>query len=259
MSDATQPPQMISEGAAENERKLIAPAWHTVVLVLFLLLYSAAGYFTSRRFLGTGHGAGAPPPLKMLPTYGLTLIFEWVLFFYVYWGERRYSGRTLRESIGGRWAKAVDVWRDIGLAFSIWVVLLVVEGTSNHLLKPKGGEVLLKLLPTVWWQLIPWTLISASAGICEEYVFRGYLMEQFKRWTGIAWLAIVLQALIFGLGHGYQGLALMFAVFLLGLVFGITAHALKSLRANMIAHGWTDFFSGVAIYLVRAFHLMPGM
>jgi membrane protease YdiL (CAAX protease family) len=245
-------------GVPESNRRLIAPVWHTLVLILFLLAASAAGYFVTRRFVPSGAGSAPLPPRAMIPNYIATLIFEWVLFVYVYWGEKRYRGTGVVERIGGRWASGADVWRDIGLALALWLVLLLlVVGPVNFLLKPKGGEVVLKLLPREWWQLIPWTLISASAGFCEEYVFRGYLMEQFRRMTGVAWIAIVLQAAVFGFAHGYQGWGLMFSVFLLGLGFGIAAYGLKSLRVTMIAHGWTDFFSGTLGYLANHFHLLP--
>ncbi|HEV2489531.1 MAG TPA: type II CAAX endopeptidase family protein [Candidatus Acidoferrales bacterium] len=258
MSDATHPqPDQITPSAVSTSRlKLLAPVWHTVALVVFLFAFSALGYIGTRRLIHTGPNAAAPSPMRMLPTYLGTLLFEWVIFFFVYWGEKRYSGATLRERIGGRWASARDVWRDIGLGFSLWIAASILNAASNSVLHPSGTKTVLKLLPHVAWQLIPWVLISASAGFCEEYVFRGYLMEQLRRMTGVAWLAIVLQALIFGIGHGYQGLALMFSIFLLGLAFGVAANSLKSLRPCMIAHGVTDTFGGVAGYFINAYHLV---
>lgn len=258
LADTNEQEALKTPGASSGgeERKLLAPVWHTIVLVLILFGSSAFGYFTTRRLV---HPRGtSPTPLQMIATYAFTLVFEWVLFFFVFWGERRYSGAKLSERFGGRWSGAVDVWRDIGLAMSLWFVLIIVGAVAQHVVPPPHKEALLKLLPSVWWQLIPWTMICISAGICEEYVFRGHLMEQFRRLTGIAWLAIVLQALVFGLGHGYQGMALMFSIFLLGVTFGIAANSLKTLRVNMIAHGWTDFFSGVVGYLINAYRLMPG-
>jgi CAAX protease family protein len=258
LSDATQPePVEIIPGAVSApERKLLAPVWHTVALVVFLFVFSALGYIGTRRFIHTGPNAVAPTPKQMLPTYLGTLVFEWVIFFFVYWGERRYSGATLRERIGGRWASGRDVWRDIGLGMSLWIVVAILSAASNSALHPSGTRTVLKLVPHVAWQLIPWVLISVSAGFCEEYVFRGYLMEQLRRMTGVAWLAIVIQALIFGVGHGYQGPALMFSIFLLGLVFGIAANSLKSLRPCMVAHAWTDTFGGVVGYFANAYHLV---
>lgn len=248
-----QAPQAVAVISGREERKLLAPLWHTAVLVLILFASSAFGYFTTRRFV---HARGATPtPAQMIPTYAFTLVFEWVLFFFVFWGERRYGGATLRERIGGRWARAVDVWRDIGSALGLWVILAIVIGTANQILKPQGREVVFKLLPTAAWQLIPWIVIAASAGFCEEYVFRGYLMEQFKRLTGVSWLAIVLQAAVFGFSHGYQGWALMFSIFLLGTGLGITAHVLKNLRAVMITHAWIDTISGIGGFLAHHFHV----
>jgi uncharacterized protein len=253
LSDASQ-----LGSATTPERKLIAPVWHTVALILFLFAFSALGYFVSRRFVPTGHGSAAIPARAMIPNYIVTMFFEWLLFIYVYWGEKQYRGTRLAERIGGRWNSAADVFRDIGLGLALWFVMLLIVGGINAVLHPKGRELVLKLLPTELWQLIPWTLISASAGFCEEYIFRGYLMEQFRRMTGMAWIAIVLQAAVFGFAHGYQGWALMIGIFALGLGFGVAAYSLKTLRVTMIAHGWTDFFSGTVGFLLNHFHLMPG-
>lgn len=255
MADTNEQEALKTPGASSGgeERKLLAPVWHTIVLVLILLGSSAFGYFTTRRLV---HPRGtSPTPLQMIPTYAFTLVFEWVLFFFVFWGERRYNGAKLRERIGGRWSKAIDVWRDIGSAVGLWILLAIVVGTANHFLKPQGRELVFKLLPTSAWQLIPWIAIAASAGFCEEYVFRGYLMEQFKRLTGSGLLAVVLQAAVFGFSHGYQGWALMFSIFLLGTGLGIAAYMLKNLRVVMMTHAWIDTFSGVAGFLAHHFHV----
>ena len=257
MNDATQqePTRIISDFIAGPERKLLAPVWHTVILVLFLFAFSAAGYFTTRRLTHAGPGSATPTPVQLIPKYALTFVFEWALFLFVYWGEKRYSGATVRKRIGGRWASGKDVWRDIGSALGLWILLAIVVGTANHILKPQGREVVFKLLQTAAWQLIPWMLIATSAGFCEEYVFRGYLMEQLRRLTGAGWLAIVLQAVVFGFSHGYQGWALMFSIFLLGTGLGIAAHKLKNLRVVMITHAWIDTLAGVGGFLAHHFHV----
>ncbi|HKW89734.1 MAG TPA: CPBP family intramembrane glutamic endopeptidase [Candidatus Acidoferrales bacterium] len=259
MSDLTQqgPAKVLSGMESAPERKLLAPVWHTAILIVVLFVYSAVSYFSTRRLAHLGPGVTLTPR-QMVPTYVLTFFFEWAMFFYVFWGERKYSQARLRERIGGRWANAVDVLRDIGIALALWITLAVIGNISNFFLKPQGREVVFKLLPTELWQLIPWTLIAVSAGFCEEYAFRGYLMEQFRRLTGAAWLAIVLQGLVFGISHGYQGLALMFGIFLLGTGLGIAAYALKTLRVTMITHAWIDTLAGIGGYLIHHFHVrMP--
>jgi uncharacterized protein len=46
-----------------------------------------------------------------------------------------------------------------------------------------------------------WILVSTSAGICEEFVYRGYLQQQFAALTRSATGGLVLQAIAFGVSH----------------------------------------------------------
>jgi membrane protease YdiL (CAAX protease family) len=247
------PPTFPTESESPQKGKLIAPLWHTIVFVLIIVGISALSYLTTRQFMGA-HGGGLTERERML-TYGGTLIQEWVLFLYVYLGMRRRV--TVRQCINARWASAGDVWRDIGIAFGVWAVLIVINGVSalifrsHDLAVPKAVA---QLLPHVAMELPVWTALAISAGFCEEFIFRGYLQEQCKRLTGSVAVAVVIQAVFFGLGHGYQGWTQMVAIFFLALVFGIVAAWRKSLAPTMIAHGWTDFASGVGGYLLHALH-----
>ncbi len=49
-----------------------------------------------------------------------------------------------------------------------------------------------------------WVILAVAAGICEEFMFRGYLQKQFLAITGSDAAAVVLQA-FFGVAHSYQG------------------------------------------------------
>ncbi|MGB6482597.1 MAG: CPBP family intramembrane glutamic endopeptidase [Candidatus Acidiferrales bacterium] len=254
MADAIQPAVPGDLGSLPD-RKLIAPLWHTILFVLIILGISAGSYFVTRRFVAGLH-AGAQSESARLLTYVATLVQEWLLFLYVYAGMRARGG-TIRERIHARWASGRDVWRDIGIAAVVWAILLVLEGVSSVIFRSTGGagaKVVQQLVPHSALELPVWALLSISAGFCEEFIFRGYLQEQLRRLTGSVGMAVAIQALVFGLGHGYQGWALMVTIFFLGLVFGITAALRKSLAPTMIAHGWTDFASGSAGYILHALH-----
>ncbi|PYX43065.1 MAG: CPBP family intramembrane metalloprotease [Acidobacteria bacterium] len=71
-------------------------------------------------------------------------------------------------------------------------------------------------------------------------MFRGYLQGQFTAWTGSAYAGLVLQALVFGLAHGYQGARLMTVIAVFGCLFGLLAQWRQSLRPGMIAHFLQD-------------------
>lgn len=245
-----------ASGEPAGKRKLLAPIWHTVGLVLLIFGTSAASYLTSRHFVGASPQVAAPNRAAMLVTYAGTLVLEWGLFLYVYLGEKFSRGTRIAERIGGRWSSARDFWRDIAIALGLWGALAATGAILGYLLHPQGGAVVTKLLPRDAAEMIAWVLVSASAGFCEEYVFRGYLQEQMRLLTGSVWIAVALQAIVFGFGHGYQGVALMAIIVVYGLLIGATAAWSKSLRPVMLAHGWTDFFSGFGFYIAHALHRM---
>lgn len=241
---------------SSSERKLLAPIWHTAGLVILIFGTSAASYLTSRHFVGATPQAAVPNRTAMLATYAGTLVLEWGLFLYVYLGEKFSRGTRIAQRIGGRWSSAADFWRDIGIALGLWLVLSAFGAILGHFLHPKGAEIVLKLLPRDAAEIVAWLVVCVSAGFCEEYVFRGYLQEQLRLLTGKIWIAVALQALVFGFGHGYQGIALMLTIIIYGVLIGATAAWRKSLRSVMIAHGWLDFFEGFVFYVAHALHRM---
>ena len=93
--------------------------------------------------------------------------------------------------------------------------------------------------------------MSATAGLCEEITFRGYLQRQFAVVTNSMLAGVLISAGVFGASHGYEGLARMVLIGIYGLMFGLLAWWRKSLRPGMIAHAWHDAFSGAALRMLR--------
>ena len=92
-----------------------------------------------------------------------------------------------------------------------------------------------------------WIAVSLTAGFCEEAVFRGYLQKQFHALTGSAAVAVLAQAVLFGLAHGYQGVKNVIVITVLGLLYGLLALGRGNLRPGMLAHAWADVYGGLPI------------
>jgi hypothetical protein len=90
-----------------------------------------------------------------------------------------------------------------------------------------------------------WVLVSCSAGFAEELAFRGYLLRKARARTGSTVLALIIQAIVFGVLHGYQGARAVAGVTLYGMAFGLIALWRRSLRPGMMAHAWTDIAAGI--------------
>ena len=94
-------------------------------------------------------------------------------------------------------------------------------------------------------------LLSCTAGLVEEILFRGYLQRQIGALSGNIYVGLIGSAVFFGLGHGYEGTRRMVLIAVLGVMFGLLALLRKSLRPGMMAHALFDSLQGVVLWLVR--------
>ena len=179
--------------------------------------------------------------------YFTTIIFELILLGYVWLFGLRPKGKRLRDLIGGKWARADDVVIDIGVAMLFWMVVITVLVILSLLLgrNSVGLKAIKTLLPQGAIELALWVLLSATAGFCEEVVFRGYLQRQFLALTRNVPAAVACQAILFGAVHGYQGVKGAITITIYGALFGILAVLRKSLRPGMIQHAGQDILAGV--------------
>lgn len=223
--------------------KLIAPLWHTALLIALFLGIAASGAFFQR------HARSQPEMLQqhphLLPIYLSALVMEWGLFLWVWRGGLRRTGTQLSEVIGGKWASAKDVLVDCGLALGTWGPLTLFVRAWDRLLGNGHAASIQTYLPQRALEILVWIGVSISAGICEELVFRGYFQKQFESFTHSRWIALFLQAALFGISHGYQGIEACAKITCFGALFGLLAMWRKSLRPGMMAHAWTDMLSGI--------------
>jgi membrane protease YdiL (CAAX protease family) len=102
------------------------------------------------------------------------------------------------------------------------------------------------LLPQGALETALWVALSLSAGFCEEIAFRGYFQRQFEAFTRSRTVALLLQAALFGIAHGYQGWRSALAIAGYGVLFGALAIWRENLRPGILAHALTDLVLGLA-------------
>lgn len=97
----------------------------------------------------------------------------------------------------------------------------------------------LELMPRIW----------AGAAICEEIVFRAFLIGRLEAAFGGASRfatasAVVLSSALFGLAHTYQGPTGVLITGVLGLIFAsVYAYGGRNLWLNIVVHGVYDTLS----------------
>jgi hypothetical protein len=90
--------------------------------------------------------------------------------------------------------------------------------------------------------------LSLAAGVCEEIVFRGYLLPYFDSLGGRAG-AVLATTLLFGVGHAYQGPRGIVRTGIVGLLLAGAYVATGSLLASVLLHVVIDAASGMVAYL----------
>ena len=226
---------------ADTRRQPVAPWWHTVLVLAPIAIGSVASAYQ--------HGlpnAGLPGVSHRLSSYFTVLVEEWFGVFLVWLALRR-RGLTVGSLVSGHWQAPRAFFRDLGLAIGFMVVVVPLVGGVAYLLGANTNSAVANIPPKAVLELVVFLALAASAGLGEELVFRGYLTQQFRAWTGSSAIAVILQGIVFGLAHGFYGKA-MLAVMLQGWLLGLLACWRKSLRPGMLAHGLQDGIGGIVAF-----------
>lgn len=105
------------------------------------------------------------------------------------------------------------------------------------------------LAPHTGIELAWWTATSVSAGVCEELVFRGYLIWIFQSVIGI-WPAAAVSVVIFAAVHSYQGPKGALGAGIVGCLLTLVVLMLGSLWPAIVLHAVIDIGQGTIAWLV---------
>jgi uncharacterized protein len=184
-------------------------------------------------------------PPSRIPLYLSLIAIELIFVWFVTIGIRAH-GFKLLDLLGRRWRTAFDVLTDLLLAIAT-AGLLRVAGPILYSLLGRWASNTGFLLPATLSESMVWIVVSAAAGVCEELVFRGYLQRQLWTLTRSLPVALLLQAVIFGAGHIYQGWKPAVVTAIYAVIFGLVAAWRRSIIPGAIAHAVIDVLGGLKL------------
>lgn len=88
--------------------------------------------------------------------------------------------------------------------------------------------------------------LAATAGLCEEFLYRGFAMAALTRAGLPAWGVVLLSSVLFGLAHLYQGRGGLLSTLVIGTVFGTARIAYDGLLPAIVWHFAVDAVAGLA-------------
>ena len=224
----------------------IAHWTHTLALLFVLSLTT---------ILGSARAALPAESSSSILHYITTMLLEWLLLGAVVAGI--YQRRAFFITAFRNPAHSVKELLGLGLmVYLLGFMAVAVAGGALYftpLFHKRNEAVILALMPHTPLQFLLWLGVSATAGICEEIIFRGYLLQQLTAWTRRPVASIFIAALLFGSVHLYEGLGAILPLAALAVVYGfVVRHFKGDLRAVIIAHTLQDFLIAF-IVLARPF------
>ncbi len=183
-----------------------------------------------------------PPKKHIYYTNGLILVLGAVIVLTL-WNV------TLRSFAGLGFAMPIINIYVIG--FSIALVLIYAIDTyfnyKNELTQNKLSD-LNHVMPSTLDDYKHFIFLAFAAGICEEIIFRGFLINYILANTvGSDYafqIAFLLPSFVFAISHIYQGLESVFKIFTISLLFGAIYIHSQSLLIVMVIHVLVDLISG---------------
>lgn len=179
--------------------------------------------------------AGAWIYLMAAGTGLLVLVLVWFIL--------HKDGQSLRSI--GLHGKKLSAELGVGIAtlMAIYFAMLAVTAVFFvvYLLWPQATEStlndrykLIELFPALrWYFLVPFCLF---VGFYEELLFRGFLLDRLRIALGSWRMAIPASALVFALGHLYEGPLAVLQIFIMGLILAAIYVRRGSIVGIALAH-----------------------
>lgn len=187
-------------------------------------------------------------PAERLSLYWSTIAFQWIAAVVVGW--RAWAHGLSAQQLGlvmpqRLWLVLITVFGAVLIVTLQWLNLRRMGRSTSPQRRPLQA-LAERILPRSTKELVPFLGLAITAGLCEEFLYRGFAMAVIRR-TGLpVGIVILLSSVLFGLAHLYQGRAGFVSTMVLGLLFGISRSALGSLLPVVIWHAGVDIVAGVA-------------
>jgi len=188
-----------------------------------------------------------------LGLYASTLISQWLIAAFVMW---RALARGVSYTEMGM--TVPDPWRIAWVTVALTSILCAGQfaGLKKLAQLPveKRGPLFLiteKIAPRTPRESFLFAILAATAGISEEFLYRGFVFSVFVAIYGSSAFAttygVVLSSLWFSIAHLYQGKRGLITTFVVGIVFVFVRVYGGSLVPVIIAHAGVDLLVGLCI------------
>ena len=185
---------------------------------------------------------------EKLTLYAATIAFQWLMLGLVAWRAFARGLTPAELGLTGHLSAKIIAAGVLGAGIIgglQWLNLRrmgKMEGPGPDLMRKLTS----RILPQSLVELLPYLALAVTAGVCEEFLYRGFTMAALTRSGLPIWLVVLVTSALFGLAHAYQGRAGVLGTGVLGVLLAIARIVYSSLAPVMIWHTTVDIVAGIA-------------
>jgi membrane protease YdiL (CAAX protease family) len=223
----------------------------TILAVILLAVFPVWGWREGRRL--------RLHPDARLRSYVRSIVLEWLfaaLAYFLVGGKifRTPAGDGLARALGPGAGSDSFLYGLLGAMLAVGLIQIVSAWKSPRIRAAVQRQLdpLTFLLPATREEVIWFAVLCVSAGITEEVLYRGFLFHYFagNPWGQSLGVCLAASAIMFGLGHVYQGSAGMLATSVAGLVLGFLFLSTGHLLLPIVLHTAIDLRSLILARIV---------
>lgn len=219
-------------------------------VILFTVLYPAYVFYTYPKIKAD---LIDNKPGRRVRDYKETIFWLWLLCIItiVVWLLNGRSFNVLNLDFSLSLVSSISLLLFIITPFLFFMLFRSIRnnGEQRRSIKEKFDDVAAgEFLPRTKHEFQWFVFLSITAGICEELLFRGFLIWYLEPLGG-SLFAVVLSSVLFGLAHSYQGGKGIVRTGLMGLVLGLILLWTDSLLILIFLHIAGDVYNGIVGWL----------
>ena len=186
--------------------------------------------------------------MERLSLYASTIAFQWLAVAVVAWRAWAHGFTTSQLGLIVLDRGRMLVPAIVGAATIASLQWLNLRRVGRIPVGARGSiqAIAERILPRSAVELLLYLALAITAGLCEEFLYRGFAMAVLLHVGLQAWAVVLLSSVLFGLAHSYQGRGGMGMTLLIGLILGASRLAYGSLVPAIFWHSAVDVVAGTA-------------
>ena len=186
--------------------------------------------------------------MERLSLYASTIAFQWLAVAAVAWRAWAHGFTASQFGLIVPDRSKILIAAVVGTAAIASLQWLNLRRMGRIPVEARGSlqAIAERILPQSTVELLPYLALAITAGLCEEFLYRGFAMAVLLHVGLPAWAVVLLSSVLFGLAHSYQGRGGIVMTLLIGLILGTSRLAYGSLVPAIFWHSGVDVVAGTA-------------